>query len=130
MKESQLYFYFDCNAQHTWKLDCRLTNEEWRYLTQRGEHFPNAFFVVLSRLRQGFFSTYNIQTTFGANQIPSPLTSIYKLGVPLRHAGANGERKYSSYSFLTSALDGSAQRHVPSALYPRGKDPDTHGIGG
>jgi hypothetical protein len=23
-----------------------------------------------------------------------------------RHAGANGERKYSSYSFLTSVLDG------------------------
>jgi hypothetical protein len=34
------------------------------------------------------------------------------------------ERRYSSYSFTTSALDGvSGQRHAPAALYPRGKDP-------
>jgi hypothetical protein len=45
--------------------------------------------------------------------------------VPLRHAGAKQDRKYSSYSLLTSALDGvSGQRHTPSALYPRVKDPD------
>jgi hypothetical protein len=40
------------------------------------------------------------------------------------HEGAWGERKYSSYSFLTSALDGgewSASR--PSRALPRGKDP-------
>jgi hypothetical protein len=31
-----------------------------------------------------------------------------------------GEMNYSSYSFLTSALDGvSGQRHGPAALYPR-----------
>jgi hypothetical protein len=42
-------------------------------------------------------------------------------------ATAKGERKYSSYSFLTSAVDGvSGQRHAPAALYPRGKDPGTH----
>jgi hypothetical protein len=41
-----------------------------------------------------------------------------------RHGGAWGESKYSSYSFLTSELDGvSGQRHAPAALYPRGKDP-------
>jgi hypothetical protein len=35
-----------------------------------------------------------------------------------------GERRYSSYSFTTSALDGvSGQHHAPAALYPRGKDP-------
>jgi hypothetical protein len=45
---------------------------------------------------------------------------IKSKAVPLRHAGAMGERKYNSYSFLTSALDGvSSQRHVPAALYPR-----------
>jgi hypothetical protein len=40
-----------------------------------------------------------------------------------RHGGAWGERRYSSYSFTTSALDGgewSASRLA--ALYPRGKD--------
>jgi hypothetical protein len=35
-----------------------------------------------------------------------------------------GEKGYSSYSFLISALDGvSGQHHAPAALYPRGKDP-------
>jgi hypothetical protein len=38
--------------------------------------------------------------------------------------GARGERRYSSYSFTTSALDGvSGQRHAPAAFYSRGKDP-------
>jgi hypothetical protein len=33
------------------------------------------------------------------------------------------ERRYSSYSFTTSALDGvSGQRHTPAVFYPRGKD--------
>jgi len=48
------------------------------------------------------------------------------------HAGDKGERKYSSYSFLTLALDGgewSASR--PSHTLPLGKDPPgTHWIGG
>jgi hypothetical protein len=44
---------------------------------------------------------------------------------------AQGERRYSSYLFTTSELDGvSGQRHAPSALYPRGKDTRTHWIGG
>jgi hypothetical protein len=35
-----------------------------------------------------------------------------------------GERKYSSYSFTTSTLDGvSGQYHAPAALNLRGKDP-------
>jgi hypothetical protein len=34
------------------------------------------------------------------------------------------EEVYSSYSFLTSVLDGvCGQRHAPAALYPRGKGP-------
>jgi hypothetical protein len=38
---------------------------------------------------------------------------------------------YISYSLTTSALDGvSGERHVPAALYPRGKDPGTHWTGG
>jgi hypothetical protein len=42
-----------------------------------------------------------------------------------------GERRYSSYSFLTSALDGmSGQRHAPAAIYPRKRTPATHWIGG
>jgi hypothetical protein len=35
------------------------------------------------------------------------------------HAGIKGERKHSSYSFLTSVLDGaSGQCHTPAMLYP------------
>jgi hypothetical protein len=38
-----------------------------------------------------------------------------------------GERKYSSYSFMTSALDGvSGQRHAPAALCPGERTPGTH----
>jgi hypothetical protein len=45
------------------------------------------------------------------------------------HASDKGE-KYSSYSFLTSALGGiSSQRHAPSALYPLERTPDTHWTG-
>jgi hypothetical protein len=37
---------------------------------------------------------------------------------------AQVERRYNSYSFMTSAQDGvNGQRHAPAALYPRGKDP-------
>jgi hypothetical protein len=35
-----------------------------------------------------------------------------------------GERRYSSYSFTTSALEGvSGQHHAPAALLPPGKGP-------
>jgi hypothetical protein len=58
---------------------------------------------------------------------------IYKVSktVPLRHADAKGKRRYSSYSFLTSTLDGvSGQRHAPAALYPRERTPGTNWTGG
>jgi len=46
------------------------------------------------------------------------------LTVPQHTYGGAGGEEVSSYSFLTSALDGvSGQRHAPAALYPRGKDP-------
>jgi hypothetical protein len=36
-----------------------------------------------------------------------------------RHGGARGERKYRSYLFSTSVLDGvSGQRHAQAALCP------------
>jgi hypothetical protein len=38
--------------------------------------------------------------------------------VPLRHVGAKGGEAYSSYSLMTSALDGvSGQLHAPAAFY-------------
>jgi hypothetical protein len=47
------------------------------------------------------------------------------------HAGAEGERLYSCYSFFTSALDGvSGQRYAPAALYPQQRTPGTLGIRG
>jgi hypothetical protein len=48
-----------------------------------------------------------------------------------RHVRAKGERIYSCYSFLTSALDGvSGQRQAPPALHPRNRTLGTHWIGG
>jgi hypothetical protein len=45
--------------------------------------------------------------------------------VPLRSIETHlGERRYSSYPFLTSALEGvNGQNHAPAVLYPRGKSP-------
>jgi hypothetical protein len=60
------------------------------------------------------------------------MKNIKSKAVPL-HAMVvlGGERRYSSYSFLTSALDGgewSAPR--PGRALPHGKDPGTHYTGG
>jgi hypothetical protein len=51
---------------------------------------------------------------------------------PIRHGGAWGERRYSSYSFSTSALDGggwSASR-LGRAFTPGERTPGTHCTGG
>jgi hypothetical protein len=61
------------------------------------------------------------------------LTNAYKKRCPTtRHGGAWGERRHSSYLYLTSALDGgewSASR--PGRALPPGKGPPgTHWIGG
>jgi hypothetical protein len=41
------------------------------------------------------------------------------------------ERRYSSYSLITSSLDGvSGQGHAPAPLYPRGRGHSTHRIRG
>jgi hypothetical protein len=48
-----------------------------------------------------------------------------------RHGGAWGDRKYSSYSFLTSALDEvSGQRHARPRFSPGERTPGTHCTGG
>jgi hypothetical protein len=45
------------------------------------------------------------------------------------HVCGNGQRKCSSYSFLTSTQDGvSGQGQVPAALFPRRKDPGNQPI--
>jgi hypothetical protein len=56
--------------------------------------------------------------------IPSAkLTSKIK-AVPLRHESANGDRRHSSYSFLTSAPVGvNGQHHAPATFYPRERTP-------
>jgi hypothetical protein len=48
-----------------------------------------------------------------------------------RHGDAWRKRRYSSYSFLTSALyGGSGQCHAPAALCPWKRTPGTHWTGG
>jgi hypothetical protein len=60
------------------------------------------------------------------------LKSYKKVKLSLyRHTDTKGESKYSSYSFLTSALDGvSGQLHSPAELYIREWIPDTYWIPG
>jgi hypothetical protein len=68
-------------------------------------------------------SNYERNTTCKPREIRSSL--VLKKSCPsTRHGGAWGERRYSSYSFTTSALDGgewSASR--PCRALPQGKDP-------
>jgi hypothetical protein len=58
-----------------------------------------------------------------------PIFALYIITCKVKQSrytpcGAWGERGYSSYSFLISALDGvSGQRHAPAALLPPGKGP-------
>jgi hypothetical protein len=48
-----------------------------------------------------------------------------------RHGGAWGERRHSSYSFLTSVLNWvSGQHHAPAAICPGERTPGTHCTGG
>jgi hypothetical protein len=47
------------------------------------------------------------------------------------HTGDKGETKYSSYSFLTLALDGVSVSNMPWLCFTPGKrTPSTHWIGG
>jgi hypothetical protein len=46
------------------------------------------------------------------------------------HGGAGKDRRYRSYSFMTSAVDGVSGRHALAALYPRERIPGTHWTGG
>jgi hypothetical protein len=57
---------------------------------------------------------------------------IYEVkGAPLRHADAKGERKYSSYSFLTPTLDGEMDKVTFRPPFTLGeRSPGTHWIGG
>jgi hypothetical protein len=44
---------------------------------------------------------------------------------------AQGDRRYISYSFMTSSLDGvSGQRHAPASIYSRERTSGTHCTGG
>jgi hypothetical protein len=63
----------------------------------------------------GSGATELVIRAFGNSKKPKKQTLIKYT----RKAGAKEERKYSSYSFLTSALDGvSGERHVPAVFYP------------
>jgi hypothetical protein len=50
--------------------------------------------------------------------------AFLKEAVPLHTMEEQGERNFSSYSFMTSAVDGvSGQHNGPATLYLLGKDP-------
>jgi hypothetical protein len=62
--------------------------------------------------------THNYQVSFTDKNNNNNNTILQ--AVPLRHAGANGERKYSSHLFLTWTLDGlSDQCHATPRFTPR-----------
>jgi hypothetical protein len=67
-----------------------------------------------------------MQNRFVKKAVPG-FTAICEESSPAtRHGAAWGERRYSSYSFTTSVLDGvSGQRHAPPRFTPGER---THGI--
>jgi hypothetical protein len=80
----------------------------------------------MDQVRSGLLVYMLLTTSYGGFQWhPLRLKVKVKIkAVPLSHAGAKGKRSYSSYSFLTSALDGgewSASR--PGRALPPGKGP-------
>jgi hypothetical protein len=59
------------------------------------------------------------------------IKAIKQSSPPTSHGDAWGERRYSSYSFLTSAQMGvSGQRHASAALCPGERTPSNHCTGG
>jgi hypothetical protein len=61
---------------------------------------------------------------------PHPSNHVSK-AVPLPPCRRQRGEKYSSYSFLTSALEGvSGQSHAPDALSPQKRTPGSHWTGG
>jgi hypothetical protein len=73
---------------------------------------------------------WNVSLLSGYDNTPAKLKKKVKLShcTPWRRLG---DMNYSSYSFLTSALDEvSVQSYVPAAIYPREGAPSTHCIGG
>jgi hypothetical protein len=73
-------------------------------------------------INKSFFTS---RETFGVTSCYFIVGHAVKLKLSrYRHAGDKGERKYSSYSFLTSALDGSEwSASLPGRALPPVKDP-------
>jgi hypothetical protein len=77
------------------------------------------------------FLSYKKMTAGTFTEKPQILLKRKQSSPATRHGGAWKERKYSSYSFSTSALDGvSGQLHAPAALFPGKRTPGTHCTGG
>jgi hypothetical protein len=82
------------------------------------------YVVLFSRSLQSFQKCFLPPSSWGNLQPDYTTQRSIKSkskAVPLHAMEALwGERRYSSYSFTTSALDGvSGQHHAPAALYPR-----------
>jgi hypothetical protein len=81
-------------------------------------------------------STDECQKNFVSNYEYSPVRSqrqclvVKKKSPATRHDGAWGEKRYSSYSFLTSTLDGGEWSASRPRFTPGERTPGTHCTGG
>jgi hypothetical protein len=131
--ELQTEDYFTSGAHSLVTILRLFIQESWSHTNRRETDFGATSLLFFSC---GRFSDQNVELIYhrllvpkrrmyGAVPLLPHVSLVWGLSCPAtRHAEAKGERKYSSYSFFTSALDGvSDHRHAPAALFPRGKDP-------
>jgi hypothetical protein len=103
-----------------------LKSTSWRSIWAWFSHLclglPNSYFP------SGFAYCIIHVATFSSFIVASQVQRVIKRAVPLPPCRRQGG-EYGSYSFLTSELDGSGQRHAQAALYPQERNPGTHWVG-
>jgi hypothetical protein len=94
-----------------------------------GCHYTDTYFCDESTIVIKLYKYIKLLSNFWINISFHSKKLRQSRNTPMRR---RGERRYSSYSFSSSALDGgvSGQRHAPASLYPRARTPGTRCTGG
>jgi hypothetical protein len=118
------------NWKDDWKLSRAICRINFKQCPTLGDRLPHHGWQILRVLNCFFF--YRPCSVASNGIIRTISISYFKHCSPTTHLRRRrGERRYSSYSFTTSALDGSKRSaSSPGRALPRGKYPCTHRTGG